>query len=79
MRNILIGIIMGIAVSVPSVALAGYIELPWTNNIYHVPRMERDDNGSVTPTVSVFDNQDDKCYVLKSHEGVAMSCVKESK
>ncbi len=55
--------------------------LPWTKNIYSVSRAEESIcNGvsCVPPTVSVFDDADNKCYVVAydSSTKYAISCVK---
>ena len=67
-------VVAGLA-STATVAAARYIELPWTNNIYKVS--DREDR---QPTVSVFDDAGNKCYVVTgwtvAHgDAVAIDCV----
>ena len=68
--------IIGVALLSSSVTIAATYELPWTKNIYNVSDPEKS-------TVSVFDDQDNKCYVLTGKKDgnlgippVAISCVK---
>lgn len=69
--------ILGIAALSSSATYAATRELPWTNNIYNVSDPENH-----TPTVSVFDDGNNKCYVVRSDslgqspDSMAISCLK---
>lgn len=73
MKKVLIGLIVGLAVSTTSVAVA-YNNLPYLNRIY-----QYNDEGGIF----VFDDADNKCYVIRetnSNYGgdqVGISCVKQ--
>lgn len=71
--------IIGVALLSSSVTFAATYELPWTKNIYNVSDTDKNYN----PSVSVFDDADNKCYVVRAETGsslsqdsVAISCVK---
>lgn len=76
MKQIILGILIGMIIGVPSVALADrVIKTPTTNPVYNIASDSH---------VSVFDDQDNKCYVVSTSSGangrvVAISCVKEAK
>ncbi|WP_407107282.1 hypothetical protein [Rhodococcus aetherivorans] len=68
-------VVIAVLASTATVAAARYVELPWTNNIYLVS-----DREATKPTVSVFDDADNKCYVVtkwNTYDGdsVAIDCV----
>lgn len=76
MRKLIVGILVGLIIGIPATAVAASYQLPWAKNIYRV--------GSVEPgtaTVSVFDDANNKCYVLSDRAPydkpvpVAISCV----
>lgn len=73
MKQIILGILIGMIIGVPSVALADIvIKTPKTNPIYNINNESH---------ISVFDDQDNKCYVVTTSSGangrvVAISCVK---
>jgi|GEM_PF-5120680 len=78
-------ITIAVVASTGTALAARYIELPWTNNIYQVSDVE---NRGKTPTVSVFDDQGTKCYVVAANTGaaaygtsgsnLAISCVRSN-
>lgn len=79
MKRTLLTVAGAVAVAVlafgATVAAQRYIELPWTNNIYKVS-----DRENRRPTVSVFDDAENKCYVVTGYgasmgDTVAISCV----
>lgn len=78
MKKLILGIVIGIVVSVPVAAIAKMIELPWSNNIYNISDVEHGVSGSV----SVFDDGDNKCYIVRQNfdtsigATVNISCVK---
>lgn len=80
MRKMFIGVVIGILVTIPASALAANYELRWTNNIYNISDV---DNGHYSGTVSVFDDQGNKCYVARATGGtssnqadnIAISCI----
>lgn len=73
MKKILLGFILGLLVAMPAVAIAND-QPPFTNVIYDVPNSNAQ--------VSVFDDRDNKCYVVQgdkrhwSNANVAISCLK---
>lgn len=81
MKQLILGTTIGVAAGLLLGSTAVYaatqvIELPWTKNIYTVS-----DNANRTSAVSVFDDQENKCYVVqatseKIDTPVAISCVK---
>ncbi|MCF8783216.1 hypothetical protein [Rhodococcus ruber] len=65
-------VVIAALASTATVAAARYVELPWTNNIYLVSDHEQGGQ----PTVSVFDDAGNKCYVVRGYGGtVAIDCV----
>lgn len=76
-KTVLLTAILTAAVLVPVTSVAAMtvnIELPWTKNIYNVSDTDKF-NGT---SVSVFDDQDNKCYVVYETAAAnpAISCVK---
>lgn len=86
MKQILLGLIIGVAVALPVGAIAEQLDVSttkWTKQIYRFNRgCEDNSSGTVGETcgkVDVFDDQDNKCYVAYSTveaKSVAISCVK---
>lgn len=78
MKKLLIGLAIGLALGVPATALAAYVELPRTKNIYNVSDAET--HGA---TVSTFDNAGNRCYVVVGNvyknPAQGISCVRMSK
>ncbi|OKA07063.1 hypothetical protein BS618_32970 [Rhodococcus erythropolis] len=80
-----VGVITIAVVASTGTALAArYIELPWTNTIYQVSSRE---NQGKTPTVSMFDHDGNKCYVVTGAQEenyradgdhVGISCVRSN-
>lgn len=83
MKQLILGITIGVAAGLllgGTAVYAGYVETPWTKNIYNVSDVEEINGSSVGHTVSVFDDGDNKCYVVNakyvSGRSPAISCVK---
>lgn len=53
---------------------AATYELGWTKNIYNISQIERGFGSS--GSVSVFDDGDNKCYVVSDSNVKGISCVK---
>lgn len=73
MRKFILGIIAGVILAAPGAAIA-LDGLPWANAIYYVQQHNNEHQ------VSVFDDQDNKCYVVTSPEyrvETAISCLKK--
>ncbi len=75
MKKVVLVAAIAVLLALPAGAYAAqFITLPWTNNIYNVSETEESNS-----TVSVFDDGDNKCYVVikyASSGGTAISCVK---
>lgn len=73
--------VFGVAMLSSAATLAATYNLPWTKNIYNVSDTEWDNRNS---TVSVFDDRDNKCYIVravdsvwqKSPDSVSISCMR---
>lgn len=85
MRKYLIGLIVGLAVAVPATVFATKIVvgLPAANDIYETNCGYRNSSGyensdGCRNVVSVFDDQDNKCYIAYDYGGGynSISCVK---
>ena len=77
MKKTILFLALAFIIGGTTVSAAQYIRLPWTKNIYGVSSPE--DNAS---TVSVFDDGDNKCYVLSSsasrtYGATSISCVRK--
>lgn len=82
MKKYLIGFVVGAVLFVPCTAFAAISSwdfLPWTKSIYRISDFNQ------SPSVSVFDDGDNKCYVASSREfsgdtaPLAISCVKATR
>lgn len=76
MKKFILGLLVGAVLFVPATAVAELAGGSWTN---HFKDAAGDDNA-----ISVFDDADNKCYIVKgksqtgpgNERSVAMSCVK---
>lgn len=73
--------VIGATIVGGAIAYANFIEDPWTKNIYNVSDPSKNESGGESrQSVSVFDDADNKCYVVttraQSGTDVAISCVR---
>lgn len=78
MKKFLVGLLLGVGISISATVAANPYGLPWTNHIYNIPNANEGHS-----TVSVFDDADNKCYIAQGystgvavHMPVSISCVK---
>ena len=73
--------VIGATIVGGATAYANFIEAPLTKNIYNVSAPSKNEGGGASrQSVSVFDDADNKCYVVttrvQSGTDVAISCVR---
>ena len=77
MKKFALGLIVGLILFIPVTALAegNFAPTPWTNVIYRISGSHQ------APQVSVFDDEDNKCYVATPDytrdTKPSISCVKK--
>jgi len=86
MSKLILGIIIGIIVSVPVGVLAqefiDYHDKPFANDIYQLNHGCSDNNFNTAPEtcnlVAVFDDAGNKCYIVYDRVGThaSISCIK---
>lgn len=71
MKKILFGLAIGLLIALPAGVIA-HDQINKPNVIYLLPR----DRAYNDETISVFDDAGNKCYVIHSRHGNAISCVR---